>query len=111
MAIDLNSGPLSERICLGNTRVINSSDKTSITSNEVNFLLTTVILGVLKHRKPEIIRELQSPEDDIQFGELADPYSSAKLPNRIHLEEVVFLYQKRGWFKSSRAICGGTFTW
>ena len=58
--------------------------------------VTSNILGVLKNRKPEIIRELQSPEDDIQFGELADPYSSAKLPNRIHLEEVVFLYQKRG---------------
>ena len=54
-------------------------------------------MGVLKDRKPEIIRELQSPEDDIQFGELADPYSSAKLSNRIHLEEAVSLYQKRGW--------------
>jgi len=59
--------------------------------------VTSNILGVLKNRKPEIIRELQSPEDDIQFGKLADPYSSAKLPNRIHLEEAVSLYQKRGW--------------
>jgi hypothetical protein len=59
--------------------------------------VTSNILGVLKDRKPEIIRELQSPEDDIQFGKLADPYSSAKLPNRIHLEEAVSLYQKRGW--------------
>ena len=25
------------------------------------------------------------------------PNSSAKLPNRIHLEEAVSLYQKRGW--------------
>ena len=52
---------------------------------------------MLKHRKPEIIRELQSPEDDVQFGKLADLYSRAKLPNRIHLEEAVSLYQKRGW--------------
>ena len=59
--------------------------------------VTSNILGVLKDRKPEIIRELQSPEDDIQFGKLADPYSSAKLPNRIHIEEAVSLYQKRGW--------------
>ena len=59
--------------------------------------VTSNILGVLKNRKPEIIRELQSPEDDIQFGKLADPYSSAKLPNRIHLEEAVSLYQKLGW--------------
>ena len=59
--------------------------------------VTSNILGVLKNRKPEIIRELQSPEDDIQFGKLADPYSSAKLPNRIYLEEAVSLYQKRGW--------------
>jgi hypothetical protein len=59
--------------------------------------VTSNILEVLKDRKPEIIRELQSPEDDIQFGKLADPYSSAKLPNRIHLEEAVSLYQKRGW--------------
>ena len=59
--------------------------------------VTSNILGVLKDRKPEIIRELQSPEDDIQFGKLADPYSSAKLPNRIHLEEAVSLYQKLGW--------------
>ena len=42
IALDVNSGPLSERIYLGNPRVINSSDKTSITSNEVNCLLTTV---------------------------------------------------------------------
>ena len=54
-------------------------------------------MGVLKDRKPEIIRELQSPEDDVQFGKLADLYSRAKLPNRIHLEEAVSLYQKRGW--------------
>ena len=59
--------------------------------------VTSNILGVLKDRKPEIIKELQSPKDDIQFGKLADPYSSAKLPNRIHLEEAVSLYQKRGW--------------
>ena len=59
--------------------------------------VTSNILGILKDRKPEIIRELQSPKDDTQFGKLADPYSSAKLPNRIHLEEAVSLYQKRGW--------------
>ena len=59
--------------------------------------VTSNILGVLKDRKPEIIKELQSPKDAIQFGKLADPYSSAKLPNRIHLEEAVSLYQKRGW--------------
>ena len=38
ITFDVNSGPLSERIYLGYPRVINSSDKTSITSNEVNFL-------------------------------------------------------------------------
>ena len=59
--------------------------------------VTSNILGVLKDRKPEIIRELQSPESDIQFGKLADPYSSAKLPNRIHTEEAVRLYKERGW--------------
>jgi len=59
--------------------------------------VTSNILGILKDRKPEIIRELQSPKDDIQFGKLADPYSSAKLPNRTHFEEAVSLYQKRGW--------------
>ena len=61
--------------------------------------VTSNILGILKDRKPEIIRELQSPKDDIQFGKLADPYSSAKLPNRTHIEEAVSLYQKRGWFQ------------
>ena len=84
---------------MGKPRVINSSDKTSITSNEVNFLLTTVILGVLKDRKPEIIRELQSPEDDIQFGKTVSLYRGAKLPNRIQIEEAVHLYQKRGWIQ------------
>ena len=59
--------------------------------------VTSNILGVLKDRKPEIIKELQSPKDAIQFGKLADPYSSAKLPNRTHIEEAVSLYQKRGW--------------
>jgi len=59
--------------------------------------VTSNILGVLKDRKPEIIRELQSPESDIQFGKLADPYSSAKLPNRIHTDEAVRLYKERGW--------------
>ena len=59
--------------------------------------VTSNILGVLKDRKPEIIKELQSPKDVIQFGKLAAPYSSAKLPNRTHIEEAVSLYQKRGW--------------
>ena len=36
--------------------------------------VTSNILGVLKDRKPEIIRELQSPEDDIQFGKTASLY-------------------------------------
>ena len=35
--------------------------------------VTSDILGVLKDRKPEIIRELQSPEDDFQFGKTASP--------------------------------------
>jgi hypothetical protein len=61
--------------------------------------VTSNILGVLKDRKPEIIKELQSPKDAIQFGKLADPYSSAKLPNRIHIEEAVRLYNERGWVK------------
>ena len=61
--------------------------------------VTSNILGILKDRKPEIIRELQSPEDDIQFGKTASLYRGAKLPNRIHLEEAVYLYRERGWFQ------------
>ena len=52
-----------------------------------------------KDRKPEIIKELQSPKDDIQFGKTASLYRGAKLPNRIHLEEAVSLYQKRGYIQ------------
>jgi hypothetical protein len=61
--------------------------------------VTSNILGILKDRKPEIIRELQSPKDDLQFGKMASLYRSAKLPNRIHLEEAVSLYQKRGYIQ------------
>jgi hypothetical protein len=59
--------------------------------------VTSNILEVLKDRKPEIIRELQSPEDDIQFGKTVSLYRGAKLPNRIHIEEAVRLYRERGW--------------
>ncbi len=61
--------------------------------------VTSNILEVLKDRKPEIIKELQSPEDDIQFGKTVSLYRGAKLPNRIQIEEAVHLYQKRGWIQ------------
>ena len=56
-------------------------------------------MGVLKKRKPEIIKELKSVDDENQFGKMATLYKDAKLPNRIHLEEAVHLYQKRGWIQ------------
>jgi len=59
--------------------------------------VTSNILGILKDRKPEIIRELQSPDGDIQFGKTASLYRGAKLPNRGHLGEATKLYRKRGW--------------
>ena len=59
--------------------------------------VTSNILGILKDRKPEIIRELQSPDGDIQFGKTASLYRGGKLPNRLHLGEATKLYRKRGW--------------
>ena len=59
--------------------------------------VTSNILEVLKGRKPEIIRELQSPDGDIQFGKTASLYRGGKLPNRLHLGEATKLYRKRGW--------------
>lgn len=61
--------------------------------------VTSNILEVLKERKPEIIRELQSPDINIQFGKTASLYRGTKLPNRIHLEEAVRLYNERGWIQ------------
>jgi len=61
--------------------------------------VTSNILEVLKDRKPEIIKELQSPGGNIQFGKTASLYRDAKLPNRIHIEEAVQLYNERGWIQ------------
>ena len=61
--------------------------------------VTSNVLGVLKKRKPEIIKELKSVDDENQFGKMATLYKDAKLPNRIHLEEAVHLYRERGWIQ------------
>jgi hypothetical protein len=59
--------------------------------------VTSIVLGVLKERKPEIIRELKGVDGEFQFGKTAGLYRGAKLPNRIHLDEATKLYRKRGW--------------
>ena len=61
--------------------------------------VTSSILGVLKERKPEIIKELKGIDEEIQFGKTASLYRGAKLPNRIHIEEAVRLYRERGWLQ------------
>ena len=61
--------------------------------------VTSNILGVLKDRKPEIIKELKGIDEEIQFGKTASLYRGAKLPNRIHIEEAVRLYRERGWLQ------------
>jgi len=61
--------------------------------------VTRDVLGILKERKPEIIKELEGLDDEIQFGKMASLYRDAKLPNRIHLEEAARLYQERGWLQ------------
>ena len=47
--------------------------------------VTSNVLGVLKKRKPEIIKDLERMSDENQFGKMATLYKDAKLPNRIHL--------------------------
>ncbi len=61
--------------------------------------VTSNVLGVLKERKPEIIRELKGVDGEFQFGKTASLYRSAKLPNRIHLDEAIHLYLERGWIQ------------
>ena len=53
----------------------------------------------MKKRKPEIIKELKGVDDENQFGKMATLYKDAKLPNRIHLEEAVHHYRRRGWIQ------------
>ena len=57
------------------------------------------MLRVLKDRKPEIIKELKGVDGEFQFGKTASLYRSAKLPNRIHLDEAIHLYLERGWIQ------------
>lgn len=59
--------------------------------------VTSNVLGVLKERKPEIVKELEGMDEEIQFGKTASLYRGAKLPNRVHLDEATKLYRKRGW--------------
>jgi hypothetical protein len=61
--------------------------------------VTPYVLRVLKDRKPEIIRELKGEDGEFQFGKTASLYRDAKLPNRIHLNEAILLYRKRGWIQ------------
>ena len=85
---DLNEKGIKLSVKQGNLKV--DAPKGKVTSN---------VLGVLKKRKPEIIKELKGVDDENQFGKMATLYKDAKLPNRIHLEEAVHLYQKRGWIQ------------
>jgi hypothetical protein len=59
--------------------------------------VTSNVLGVLKDRKPEIIKELKGMGGEIQFGKMASLYRDSKLPNRTHLEEAARFYRERGW--------------
>jgi hypothetical protein len=61
--------------------------------------VTPDVLRVLKDRKPEIIKELKGVDGEFQFGKTASLYRSAKLPNRIHLDEAIHLYLERGWIQ------------
>ena len=61
--------------------------------------VTPDVLRVLKDRKPEIIKELKGVDGKFQFGKTASLYRSAKLPNRIHLDEAIHLYLERGWIQ------------
>jgi len=61
--------------------------------------VTPDVLRVLKDRKPEIIKELKGVGGEFQFGKTASLYRSAKLPNRIHLDEAIHLYLERGWIQ------------
>ena len=83
---DLNEKGIKLSINQGKLKV--DAPKGKVTSN---------VLGVLRERKPEIIRELEGIDEEFQFGRMAPLYKGAKLPNRIHLEEAVHLYRERGW--------------
>ena len=61
--------------------------------------VTPDVLRVLKDRKTEIIKELKGVDEEFQFGKTASLYRSAKLPNRIHLDEAIHLYLERGWIQ------------
>ena len=61
--------------------------------------VTSSVLGVLKERKPEIIKELEGIDGKFQFGKMAGLYRGAELPNKIHLNEATRLYRKRGWIQ------------
>ena len=61
--------------------------------------VTSNVLGMLKERKPEIVKELEGMDKEIQFGKTASLYRDAKLPNRIHLDEAIMLYRKQGWIQ------------
>ena len=61
--------------------------------------VTSSVLGVLKERKPEIVKELEGIDEEIQFGKTASLYRGAKLPYRIHLDEAIHLYLERGWIQ------------
>ena len=92
--------PVGTLICNLNEKGIKLSvQQGNLKVDAPNGTVTSNVLGMLKKRKPEIIKELEGLGDEIQFGKMASLYRDAKLPNRIHLEEAARLYRERGWLQ------------
>ena len=47
--------------------------------------VTSNVLGILKERKSEIIKELKGVDRKFRFGKMASLYRDTKLPNMIRL--------------------------